>query len=184
MDGIRNTFGQNPIGFQRERHIRSLNGNNNVMEIIFFQNFYMFQGTFHQTPRGYPAVFFHQFFFQRTAVYTDTDRNMFFFCHFHHLTDTVFITDVAGVDTNFINAQFHDTQCQTIIKVDVCHQRNMNLFFDFTNGICRFHIRHCHTHQFTACCFQRMNLRHRSRYISGICITHGLDDNGVAAAQF
>ena len=109
---------------------------------------------------------------------------MFFFCHFHHLTDTVFIADVTRVDTDFIDAQLHDTQCQTIIKVDVCHQRNMNLFFDFTNGICRFHIRHCHTHQFTASRFQRMNLCHRSRYISGICITHGLDNNGVAAAQF
>ena len=154
------------------------------MEIIFFQNFYMFQGTFYQALRGDAAIFFYQLFFQRTTVYANTDGDMFFFRHLHHLTDTVFIADIAGVDTNFINAQFHHTQCQTIIKVDICYQRNMNLFFDFTNGICRFHIRHCYTHQFTACCFQGMNLRHSSCHISGICITHGLDDNRIAAAQF
>ena len=145
---------------------------------------YMLHRAFHQALRCYAVIFFHQFLFQRAAVYTDANGNLFFLRHIYYLLDACFVPDIPRIDAYLINAQLHYAQRQSVVKMNVRNKGDMNPFFDFADCVCCRHIRNCYAHQFAACFFQGQNLCHCRFYISCVCVAHGLDDNGIRSTHF
>ena len=91
--------------------------------------------------RGF-AVLFLQIFFQRTGVHADTDGDVLIACAVHHHTDTLFVTDVARVNTQAVDAVFGNFKRNAVVEVDVCNQRHTDLLFDQFERLCGVHGRH------------------------------------------
>ena len=153
------------------------------MEILFLQQPHMAQSAFHQGFRCGVTVLFQQFLFQRTAVDTNADGNMFFFAHIHHSLDPILATDVAGVDADLGRAALRGGNGQPIIKVNVRHQWQRGSLCDLRKALCRIHIRHCQTDDLTTCGTKRLDLGKASLHIRGFCIEHGLDAHRSIAAD-
>ena len=85
---------------------------------------------FKQRLRRRLTVFFLQIFFQGTGVDADTDRNIFVTGAVHNHADTLFVTDVARVNAQAVDAVFGHFQCDTVVEVDIRDQRNADLLFD------------------------------------------------------
>ena len=97
----------------------------------------------------------------------------------HHRLNTIGGTDIAGIDPYLIRAVFHGGYRQTIIKMDIRHQRNMDLRNDLPYGLGCILIRHGTTDDITPHLFETQNLRHSACHIIGFGIGHGLDQNGM-----
>ena len=42
--------------------------------------------------------------------------------------------DISRIDTDLVCPVFHGSNSQTIIKMDICHQRDADFLFDFADG--------------------------------------------------
>ena len=73
--------------------------------------------------------------------------------------------------------------CQFIIKMNVCYQRNMNLLFDLSQCSCSLHRRHSTADDLTSCFFQCQNLCNRRRYIFCFGIRHRLNQHRMSATD-
>lgn len=96
------------------------------------------------------AILLLQIFFQRTGVNADADRDVFIARAVDNAANTLFVTDIAGVDAQAIDAVLGDFQRNAIVKVDVRHQRDTHLLFDKPERFCRVHRRHRDTHDVCA----------------------------------
>ena len=94
---------------------------------------------FEQRLRRRLTVFFLQIFFQGTGVNADTDRNIFIAGAVHDHADTLFVTDVARVNTQAIDAVLGHFQCDAVVEVNISHQRNADLLFDQFERLSRIH---------------------------------------------
>ena len=144
----------------------------------------MSHSTFYKCVGSYTAVFLKQFSFKRTAVDADSDRDFSFLCHFDNLLYSVAVTDIAGINSDFIRTVFHTFQRKTIIKMYIDNKRYMDLLFYIRYGFSRNHIRHCDANYLTACIFKFMYLIYRCFDISCVGITHRLNCNGIVTADF
>ena len=135
------------------------------------------EGTFYQSLSSYAAVFLNQVLFQRTAVDTDTDRYMIFNRFLYDCLDTFRCSDIAGIDSDLICSILDCCDSKSIIKVDICHKRNINLFLDFRNSSGCFHIRYSAADDLASGSSKFIDLLYRCGYIlrSGIC--HRLNGN-------
>jgi hypothetical protein len=59
----------------------------------------------------------------------------------HNHADTLFVTDVARVDTQAVDAVFGHFQRDTVVKVDIGDQRDVDLLFDQFERFCGIHRR-------------------------------------------
>ncbi|VGQ10308.1 hypothetical protein SB00610_05390 [Klebsiella quasipneumoniae subsp. similipneumoniae] len=85
---------------------------------------------FEQRLRRRLAIFFLQIFFQRAGVDANADRDVFIPCAIYDHADALFVADVAWVDTQAVDAIFCDFQRNTVVKVDIGDQRDVDLLFD------------------------------------------------------
>ena len=129
-------------------------------------------------------IFFHQFFFQRTAVYSYTNRNLSGFGYVHHSLDFLCSPDISRVNTDFIRAVFHGCNGHFIIKMNVRYQWNVYLFFNFPDSLCCLLSRYSTADNLTACCFQSQNLPDCCLYIFRSGVGHGLNQHRISAADF
>ena len=67
--------------------------------------------------------------------------------------------------------------------MDICHQGNRDFFLDLADGCCRFFGRNSTANDVTACRCQFPDLGDGGRHILGLCIGHGLDQDGIAPAD-
>ena len=145
---------------------------------------HLIQSTFHNAFRRYmTAVFGDQILLKRTAVDTHADRHMVSLCLIYNRLHTIHTADIARIDTDFVNPVFNGRNSQTIVKMNVCHQRNMNLLLDLRDGLCRLHGRHCHTDDLASGRFKGQDLGNSCLYIFRFCITHRLDRNRIIASD-
>ena len=49
----------------------------------------------------------------------------------HYSLQTLSAADISRIDTDLVRPVFHGSNGQTIIKMDICHQRDADLLFDF-----------------------------------------------------
>ncbi len=138
---------------------------------------------FQQRLRRRFTVFFLQILFQRSGVDADTDRNIFITSAVHYHANTLFITDIAWVDTQAIDAVFRHLQRDTIVEVNIGNQRDINLLFDKLERFCGIHCRYRDTNNICADAFQRFDLINRRFHICGTRIGHRLYGDGRAIAD-
>jgi len=137
----------------------------------------MTHGGFQQRFRRRFAVLFLQILFQRTGVNTNADRNIFVARTVHHRPDTLFATDVAGVNAQAIDPVFRHFQRDAVVKMDIRHQRHIHLLFNQTKCFGGIHGRHRDAHDVHANPFQRLDLPDRGIDIRGAGIGHRLHGN-------
>ena len=163
--------------------IRRFDTDHQIVISKIFYDMHLIQRTFHNTFCRYTMVFFYQILLQRTAVYTDTDRNISFLCHFHNSLHSVNASDVTRIDADLICSVFHGCDRHLVIKMDICHKRDMDLFFDLTDRLCGFLSRNRTADDLAACLLQSVDLCDCRCYVLRMCICHGLDQHRIAAAD-
>ena len=119
------------MGLDAHHNVGGFDADHQVIVAHLLNQSSFFQSAFYQPLCSDAAVFFDQTFFQRAAVYTYSNGNVKLLGPIYHSFYSFLAADIAGVDADLVSAIFHGCNSQTIIKVNVCHQRNMNLFFDF-----------------------------------------------------
>ena len=169
--------------FDTHHDIGRFDTDNQIVITEILDHFYLIQCTLHDSFCGNTVVFLHQFFFQRTAVYTDTDRNIPLSGTVNYCFHALCRTDIARIDTDLICTIFHRCNGKSIIKMYVRHKRNMNLFFDLCQRFCRFHIRNRTADDLTSRTLQLQNLSYRCLHILCLCICHGLNRDGMLATN-
>ena len=169
--------------FGTHHNIRRFDTDHKIVIPHLFNDTYFIQCTLHQSFCCYTMVFFYQLFFQRTTVDSYTDWYISLFCNIHNCLNTVSTSDISRIDTNFICTVFHCGNRQSIIKVNICHQWNVNLLFDFFQCLRSFHSRHCTTDNITSGCFQLQNLADSCLHIFCLCIRHRLNQNWITSTK-
>ena len=169
------------MGFDTHQHIGGFDTYHKLVISHLFDHMHFIHSTFYQPFRCNFTVFFYQFFFQRATVNTYTDRHPIFFCFVYNRLHTFSASDVARINADLICAIFYCGNCQTIIKMNICHQRNMYLLFYTSKCLCRLHGRYCAANDLTAGFFKRQDLCHCSFHIFCLCICHRLNRNLIPA---
>ena len=125
------------------------------------------KGRIHQSLWRHAAIFRQQRLFQGPAVDPDADGDMFPGAGHGHGLHPVFPADVAGVDADLIRPGLDALQRQTIVKVNVHHQGQVDLFLDGPHGLGRRHVRHSHPDDLAPRRSQAANLGHGRLYVAG-----------------
>ena len=163
--------------------IRRFDTDHQIVISQIFYDMHLIQRTFHNTFCRYTMVFIYQILFQRTAVYTDTDWDIPLLCHFHNSLHSVNASDIARIDADLICSVFHGSDRHLIIKMDVCHKRDMDLFFDLADRFCSLLGRNRTADDLAACLFQSVDLHYCRCHILCMCIRHGLDQHRISATD-
>ena len=92
------------------------------------------------------------------------------------ITITVYLgisaSDVSRIDTDLICTVLDCCDRQTVIKMNICHDRDLHLFFDLCQCFGSFHCRHCTSYDITACCRKFIDLCHCRSDVLCLCICH------------
>ena len=118
------------VSFGTHHHIGGLDTDHQIVIAKILDDPHFIQSTLHKPVRCDTMVFFYQFFFQRTAVYAYSNRNISLLCAVYHSCDPLLAADISRIDADLICAVFHGGDSQCIIKVNIRHQRNVDLFLD------------------------------------------------------
>ena len=100
-----------------------------------------------------------------------------------HGLHPVFPADVAGVNADLIRPGLDTLQGQTIVKVNVHHEGQVDLFLDGPHGLGRRHVRHSHPDDLAPRRRQTADLGHGRLYVAGGGVRHGLDGHRSAPAH-
>ncbi|GMA58465.1 hypothetical protein GCM10025858_29680 [Alicyclobacillus sacchari] len=72
--------------------------------------------------------------FERSGVYTDPNRNPSLFASFDDFFDLLALTDVPRIDPHLVDAVANSFKGETVIKMDIGDERNVNLPLNLLNG--------------------------------------------------
>src|SRR5690606_31684404 len=131
MEGIAKGCGRLLVCFNGQPNVGGFQGDHDIREIEILENTDMIQRTFHHAVRRRVTVFFQHPFLQGSRVHSDPDGNPPFLGRLYHCLHLFPASDVPRVDADFIDPALDRFQGQTIVKMDVRHQRNRNLLFDY-----------------------------------------------------
>jgi hypothetical protein len=137
----------------------------------------------HRFGRG-RAVLFEQIFFQRAAVHADANRNLLRLRGAHNFDDAFMLTDIAGIQTQLVDAGFQCEQCELVVKVYVGNERNFrHALANFFQRQCRVVVRHSQTHNFAAGVDHLLDLFDGLIDVGRIGLGHRLNDHRRAATD-
>ena len=120
---------------------------------------------------------------QAARVNADADGHMVRLGAVHHATDVLLPLDVAGIDSQLVDAVFHRSQRQFMIKMNVCHQRHRGVIDQRAHRLRTFFIIDRNADDVRARLIQSLDLRQRCLRVARIGIGHGLHGDGCAAAD-
>ena len=96
-------------------------------------------------------------------------------CTFHHISKIFLTSNISWINSNLICSMLNCPDCQLMLEMNICHQRNMNLLLNLLKGICRRLCIGSTTDNVTSCFFQFQNLSHSCFHIRSFCICHRLN---------
>ena len=175
--------GQQPVGGHHTGHVGGFDGDDDILEIMLFQQTHMVQGALHHGLRHRRAVTGQNVLFQTASVDADADGHIFGVAGIRHRLDIFICANVAGVDADFVRAGIQRRQRSLVIKVNVRHNGDVNCLLD---GRHHAGIRgggHRHTDDLAACRRHTFGLSHVARYILHRNIQHGLHSNRIVATD-
>ena len=171
------------VGLHHAGHIGVLDGNDDVVEIEFFQQAHMVQCTLHHGLRRGCAVFCKDVLFQTAAIHADADGNVLALAGIHHSLHPVIVADVAGVDADLIHAHICAGQSRLVVKMDVCHNGDVHRILDGFDALCIRRAGAGHAQDLTASSFAPLCLRHIALNILHRHVEHRLHRNRILAAD-
>ena len=169
--------------FCTHQYIGRFDADDQIVIAHIFDHMHFIQGTLHDPFCRHAAVFFHQVFFQRTTVYTDTNRNVSLFCRINHCLYTLSAANVARIDTDLVRAIFDRCDRQFMIKMNICNKWYRNLLFNLLQCPRSFLRRNCTSYNIASCRGQSLDLCHGSLHIFCFCICHRLDQDRISASD-
>src|SRR5438270_2077335 len=116
MERIVDLLRQQAIRGHRALNVGSLQRNDDVSEVEVFKNLYVTQRRFDHSLRRGGAVSLQEIFFQRSAVDSDPNRHLLCLRGAHDFDDALVLADVAGIQTQLVDAGFKRHHCQFVIK--------------------------------------------------------------------
>ena len=169
--------------FCTHQYIGRFDADDQIVIAHIFDHMHFIQGTLHDPFCRHAAVFFHQVFFQRTTVYTDTNRNVSLFGRINYSLHTLPAADISRIDADLVGTVFDRRDRQFIVKMNIRYQWDRNLLFDLFQCTRSFLCRNCTSYNIASCCSQSLNLCHSCPHIFCFCICHGLDQDRISASD-
>ena len=140
-------------------------------------------GALDERLRAGMAVFFQQPLFETSRIHADADRDMARAAGLGHSPDVFLAADVAGVDADLVNAARRRLERQTIVEMDVSHERDVDALLYGADSFGRAHVGDRHAHDIAARLLKGEDLADRGLYVPGLGVAHRLDAYGCAAAH-
>ena len=164
-------------------HIRGFDADDQVVIAQLFDDPHLVKSALHKSLRRNAMIFFHQLLLQRTAVDAHPDGDPPFPGRVHHRTDPFRAPDVSRIDTDLVRSVLHGGDGHLIVKMNIRHQRNMDLFFDFLQSQRRFHGRHRTPDDLAPRLLQSQDLGRCSLRVLRPRVRHGLNQHRIAASD-
>ena len=133
--------------------------------------------------RGRAAELLEDVLFDRAGVDADADGEMALLCSLHDRLHAVRAADVAGVQADLVHARLDGGKRQTVVKMDIRHDRNGRACADLAQRLRRRFVRHRASYDVAACLRERTDLCERRFRVARVRVRHGLDGDGRAAAD-
>ena len=191
MKGIIAHFGHPQIGGVCISHIGGFYGNDNVVKIKLFEQTRVFHCAFGKSLGCGAAEFRKQLLFHRAGINPDSYGYACDFAFVGDRLDTVSVADVSGIYADFVGAGVHRRKSETVVKMNVGHNWNLDGLFKRLDKADVFHARERRAYDFASCAFKSLGLCCVSLDIFGGNIEHRLDlyrrisaDKGVAHLDF
>ncbi len=140
------------------RSIRRFERENDIVESHVSDHGFVSKSTLRESFRTRPPVFRQNVFFHRTGVDADANRNTALFRSPDYRPDVFLSADVARINAHFVGAIAYRLDRQSIIEMDIGHQRNPAVFPYLLQSVCRLLIGYGHSHDFTARFFKTPDL--------------------------
>ena len=183
--------GQVAIGIHHHHGVGCLEGDHDIVETRLNAHFNPFHGS-QGHGLGRIAVFLHDILAQGTMIKADADGAVILLAKAQELAEKgprllMIGMEVAGVDADLFHHRHHG-HGNLRGEVDIGHQGNIdaigpetasNLFQMLYIG----HGRHGDADELGSGGCQQLALRHGSFYVGSMGVAHGLDHDGVAAAD-
>lgn len=122
-------------------------------------------------------------FFQRAAVDSNANGDLLLSANIRHRFYPIIAAYVARVDANFVDPPLGSAQRQTIVKMNIRHQRHIHGVLDRLNQIQRRLVRNGKANYLAPGSRQSLGLRHRAVNVRRRHIQHGLYQHRAVAAQ-
>jgi hypothetical protein len=95
-----------------------------VRVVVLVEDVHMAHGRFDQSLGGRLTVLALQVLAQGSRIDADANRDSAIAGRGYHLADLVVAADIAGIDTQAIDAVFRDLECNAMVEVDIGDQRD------------------------------------------------------------
>ena len=112
-----------------------------------------------------PPYFSTSSFSRDPLVHAYADGDIPFLRRVDYCPDPVCASDIAGIDTDLVCAVFYCRDGKPVIKMNIRHQRDMDLLFDFCQRIRRSHIRNSTADDLASCRLKLQDLFYRSFHV-------------------
>ena len=143
---------------------------------------HLVQGTLNYSLSGHAVIFSHQFLLKRARINAHSDRNVPLLGNIHNRLHLINAADITRINPYLICAVLHSGNRHLIIKMNICHKRNMNLLLNLCNSLRRCLIRHGTANNLTSGLLQLKYLSHTGFHILCLHISHRLNGYRVASA--
>src|SRR5690606_4910664 len=133
--------------------------------------------------RGRIPVLIEQMLFKRSGIHADSNRNAALLASLDNRFDLLAAADVAGIDSNLVDAVLDRGERKTVIEMNVRNERDMNPLLNLSDGVRGFLIVNSDAHDLAAGLFQPKNLGDRRLDIGRLRRAHALDNDFIASAD-
>src|SRR6185503_21240245 len=118
------------------------------------------------------------------AVHTNPDRHFLRLRSTHNLTHTLVCTDVAGIESQLVDARFEGHQREFVMEVNVGDERDVrHALADLFQRHGRVVVRNGKADDLTTCADHLVDLRDSSAHVRSISLCHRLNRNGSATTD-
>ena len=160
------------MGLHTHQHIGRLDAHHQVVIAHILDHMYLLHGALGQAFCCNASVFLYQRLLQGTTVDAHPDGNACGFGLVHHRLHPVPVSDIPRVDPDLVRAVPDGRDSQPVIKMDIRHQRDMDLFLDLLQRLRRLHGRHRASDDLAPRLLQSKDLGNRSLHILCTGIGH------------
>ena len=171
------------VGFHAHHDIGGFDADHQIIIPHLLNHPHLIQRALYDSFGRHCTIFFQKCFFQGTAVDADPDGNLMLLRLIDDGPQALLSTDIARIDPNLVGSVLNGRNRHPIVKMDIRHQRDLNIFFDLPQCLSRFQCGNGTAHDLTACRLQPVDLLYGSFDILGLCIGHRLDRHRMISSD-
>ena len=183
MERIIRLFRNEFMRCHAHQNVGGFDADHDIIVAELLDNGNLLQRALNERLRGHAAVFLQKIFFQGTAVHAHTDRDPVLLRLIHDSFYALPRPDIARVDPDLIRSALDRSDGKAVIKVDICDERDMDLFLDLADRSRSLHRRDCHADDIASGFLEAVDLLHRCRDVLCLRVAHGLDQDRISPSD-